>query len=174
MPNTIRLDHPTAVGDSPLHRHRPPLENGFDAQAYTRGLAFRIVLFAFIGVGWDVLMTLLQQIVSGSLDRNALCPASAWMYFIYGGIPLIFYPAVHTLKRLRFPYPARLAVLLVIFYAVEFSYGSLLRTLGIAAWDYDWFLQPAWTYRGLITWQNTQVGLLEPELVFSTLNRSLT
>jgi chemotaxis-related protein WspD len=28
--------------------------------------------------------------------------------------------------------------------------------------------------RGLITWQNTLVGLLEPELLFSTLNRSLT
>jgi hypothetical protein len=124
----------------------------FDPAEYRRGLLFRIVLFAFIGLGWDVLMTLLQQTVSGKLGTNAICPASAWMYFIYSGIPLVFYPVVGALKRLRFPYPARLIVLLGIFYLIEYGYGSLLRSLGITAWDYNWFLHPRWTSQGLITW----------------------
>jgi len=124
----------------------------FDFKSYAQGLGFRVALFAFIGMGWDVLMTLLQQIVAGRVDPNASCPASAWMYLAYGGVPLIIYPAASLFKRLGLFYPARLAGLLVVFYLVELGFGSTMRTLGITPWDYNWYLQPKWTFHGLITW----------------------
>jgi hypothetical protein len=128
------------------------LKSYLDFGEYKKGLFFRIIVFCFMGLGWDVLMTLLQQIVSGKLTIHAQCPASAWMYLAYGGIPLLFYPVTQMCRFLRFPYVLRILVLLLVFYVVEYNFGSTLRMFGIMPWDYNWYLDPIWTLDGIITW----------------------
>jgi hypothetical protein len=119
---------------------------------FKQGLVFRIALFCFIGLGWDVLMTTLQQIISGKLSINALNPASTWMFLAYGSIPFLFYPVTQFGRFLKLPYAGRVAIVLLVFYTVEFMFGFTLRTFGITPWNYDWFLDPSWSLFGIITW----------------------
>ncbi|HPS56817.1 MAG TPA: hypothetical protein PK514_01820 [Spirochaetota bacterium] len=76
-------------------------------EEFKQGLVFRIIIFAFIGIGWDVFMTFLQQAVSGKVNQDALCPASMWMFTAYGSLPLFFYPLVEITRHYRSPYPLR-------------------------------------------------------------------
>lgn len=119
---------------------------------YTRGLAFRVGMFAFLGLGWDVFMTFVQQVASGKIQLSALCPASAWMVLAYGGIPLLVYPVTRIGKRLGLGYLARSTTVLIIFYIVEFAFGTATRSFGIRAWDYGDYLDPRWSYHGLVCW----------------------
>jgi hypothetical protein len=119
---------------------------------YTRGLAFRVAMFAYLGLGWDVFMTFVQQLASGKIERSALCPASAWMVLAYGGIPLLVYPVTQLGKRLGLGYFARSVVVLIVFYAVEFGFGTLTRRFGIRAWDYRDYLDAKWSYEGIVSW----------------------
>lgn len=124
----------------------------FSWERYKKGLLARMLVFAFLGMGWDVLMTFIQQALAGKLTIHALNPASAWMYLAYAGAPLFFYPVRTGAQRLGFPYPLRVLVALAVFYAAELIYGWALRSFGIMAWNYDWNLDPRWTLRGIITW----------------------
>jgi hypothetical protein len=127
-------------------------DNSFSWKTFVKGLPARMIIFAFLGLGWDVLMTLLQQVIAGKLTIHALNPASAWMYLAYGGIPLFFYPVRSFGKRIKLPYVAVIAVLLLCFYLIEFIFGFTLRTFGIVPWDYTWYLPAEWTFMGIITW----------------------
>jgi len=121
-------------------------------EEFKKGLVFRIFIFAFLGIGWDVCMTFLQQLVSGRADHNALCPASVWMFLAYGTLPLFFYPLVTLAGHLRLSYPLRILVLLAVFYTVELLFGITMRSFGIMPWNYDWYLSSKWTLLGIITW----------------------
>jgi hypothetical protein len=121
-------------------------------QEFKKGLIFRIIIFAFMGIGWDICMTFLQQVVSGRADQDALCPSSMWMFLAYGSLPLFFYPLVALTKHFRFPYTLRILVLLSVFYSVELLFGITMRSFGIMPWNYDWYLSPCWTLKGIITW----------------------
>lgn len=128
------------------------IQNILNFDEYRKGLLFRIVMFAFLGIGWDVLMTILQQIISGKITVSILCPASGWMYLAYCTVPLCFYPIDQTTRYLRFPFGARVLTFMLIFYAFEFSFGATLRHFGATPWDYNWYLDSKWTLNGLITW----------------------
>jgi len=112
----------------------------FRREEYLAGIIPRMLIFSFLGIGWDVLVTLVQQLLSGKVMINALCPASAWMYPIYATIPLLFYPVAAVLKRNRLGYFVRVLCFLAIFYIVEYGYATFLSRFGIIAWSYDWYL----------------------------------
>jgi hypothetical protein len=146
----------------------------FSFAEYGRGLAARVLLFAFLGMGWDVATTLLQMEVGGGakppaeavpacacmldLTRSAVCPASAWMFLAYGGIPLLVYPVVQLGRRLGLHYLLRTVIVLVVFYLVELGFGHTMRSFGVTPWDYRWFL-PRWTLAdGLVCYHPVIVG----------------
>jgi hypothetical protein len=132
----------------------------FSFAEYRRGLAARVALFAFLGLGWDVATTLLQMLLGRGtkpppeavpacacvvdLTRSAICPASAWMVLAYSGIPLLVYPVVQLGRRLRLHYLLRTVVVLAVFYSVELGFGHTMRSFGLMPWDYRWFL-PGWS-----------------------------
>lgn len=97
-------------------------------------------------------MTFLQQVISGKVTIHALNPASTWMFLAYGSIPLLFYPVTMFGRFLNLPYAARVAVVLAVFYLIEFMFGYTLRSFSITPWNYDWFLDPKWSLDGIITW----------------------
>lgn len=70
---------------------------------YSRRLWMRILVFAVLGMGWDVFMTTVQKIIGGQIDRNAIQTASTWMYLVYGSIPLVVFPMEKLLKKLHIP-----------------------------------------------------------------------
>jgi hypothetical protein len=134
------------------------MKDYFSFNEFRQGLVFRIIIFCFLGIGWDVLMTFLQQIIAGRVTINALNPASTWMFLAYGSIPLLFYPVTSFGRFLKLPYAARLAIVLAVFYIVEFMFGFTLRSMGITPWNYDWFLDPKWSLFGIITWHPVMFG----------------
>jgi hypothetical protein len=119
---------------------------------YTRGLGFRVGMFAFLGLGWDVFMTFVQQLASGKIELSALCPASAWMVLAYSGIPLLVHPVTQLGRRFGLGYLARSAMVLLVFYAVELGFGTATRRFGIRAWDYRDYLDARWSYQGIVCW----------------------
>lgn len=70
---------------------------------YRKALFLRILVFAFLGMGWDVLMTTVQMILGGSLDKSAVMTVSTWMYLVYGSIPLVVYPMERLLLKGKVP-----------------------------------------------------------------------
>jgi hypothetical protein len=117
------------------------------------GLLLKIVAFAFLGVGWDVLVTLTQQLLAGQADRNALCPASAWMYVVYGCIPLGLSPVLTRIRTGGWPYPVRILLGVAALYGFELLFAHLFAVFSITAWNYRWWLQPRWsTADGFTCW----------------------
>jgi hypothetical protein len=111
-------------------------------------LGFRMFIFVFLGMGWDVLVTFTQQALAGKLERNALCPASAWMYLVYGTAPIALLLIVVLLQRLRLPYVVRLPIMVLSFYASEYTIGAIFHAIGVEAWNYRWWLDPQWSPAG--------------------------
>lgn len=131
----------------------------FSIEQFKEGLLFRVIMFCFLGIGWDMLMTFIQQIIAGRLRIDAINPVSAWMILAYGGIPFLFYPVSSLLRHLKLPYAVRIIVFLLVFYAVEFAFGYTMRSFGRTPWSYDWFLDPRWTFMGIITWHPVIVAM---------------
>ena len=115
-------------------------------------LTFRLFLFSFWGIGWDILVTLTQHIIAGKTDINLINPASTWMYLAYGGIALVIWPTTNVMKKFKISYVFRIIILLVIFYVIEYLFGSTMYFFGIKPWDYNWNIPASWTYNGIITW----------------------
>ncbi|MEN8131330.1 MAG: hypothetical protein ABFS45_14285 [Pseudomonadota bacterium] len=128
------------------------MKEKFDVKEYTNHFALRLVLFAFMGIGWDVLMTLLQKFISGKITISAICPASAWMYFAYFALPIALYPTAWLVERFTNFYVVKILAFLMVFYCYEFAFGYTLQQFGAIPWSYDWFLDPKWTLMGIITW----------------------
>ena len=106
---------------------------------YSRRLWMRILVFAVLGMGWDVFMTTVQQIIGGQIDRNAIQTASTWMYLVYGSIPLVVFPMEMLLKKLHKPKLMGLFLFLVLFYTAEYSWGAFFHSLDIHPWNYNWY-----------------------------------
>ena len=116
------MDRTAEIGNSKIEGDRSMTQ--FNWGDYTRHLGFRIMIFAFLGIGWDVLMTFTQQILSGKVTIDALCPASMWMFLAYGTLPLVFDPVEFGVKKLTQSYAVRIFVFLCCFYIFEFCFGS--------------------------------------------------
>ena len=121
-------------------------------QELSTGLPFRMGIFAFAGIGWDALMTLLQHVIAGTLERSLLLPVSPWMFIAYGFTPLGIYPLALLGHRLGLKYPSRLLLFLLGFFVFELLFGLSLREFDIVAWNYNWNLDPRWTLDGIVTW----------------------
>jgi hypothetical protein len=166
----------------------------FSFAEYRRGLVARVLFFTFLGLGWDVITTFLQMLISRGtkapaeavpacacmldLTRSAICPASAWMVLAYGGIPLLVYPVVQLGRRLGLHYLLRTLLMLAVFYSVELGFGHTMRALGVTPWDYRWFL-PGWALADglvcyhpvIVVWWFAFCSLIE--IVDESLRRSI-
>ena len=119
---------------------------------FLSGLVLKCLLFAFWGIGWDLLVTATQKWIAGTQTLDMVYPASVWMFFIYGLIPVLVFPLHKLFEHFKIPYPVRILIFLVLFYAVEYLWGFTFHQLGITPWSYDWNLDPSWTLDGYITW----------------------
>ena len=128
------------------------IDKARDAAVEQRGifypLGFRVFLFVFLGMGWDVLVTFSQQLLAGKLTRSALCPASAWMFLVYGTAPVALLLLVVLLQSFKLPYAVRLPILLLSFYASEYAIGAFFHSIGVEAWNYRWWLSAQWSPPG--------------------------
>ncbi len=106
---------------------------------YTKNLVLRIIVFALFGMGYDVIVTTIQQLLGGHLDINAIQSASTWMFLVYGIIPLVIYPVKFALKKLRIPGYSMPFIFLALFYIAEYSWATLFAKLSIEAWNYNWY-----------------------------------
>lgn len=106
---------------------------------YSRRLWMRILVFAVLGMGWDVFMTTVQQIIGGQIDRNAIQTASTWMYLVYGSIPLVVFPMEKLLKKLHIPKLMGLVLFFLLLYIAEYCWGVLFHTMDIHPWNYNWY-----------------------------------
>ncbi len=131
---------------------RIEMDEYFTFREFRQGLVFRVIMFCFLGIGWDMVMTFIQQIIAGRITIDAINPVSAWMMLAYGSIPFLFYPVSSLGRYMKLPYAGRVLVILAVFYFVEFAFGSTMRLFGITPWSYDWFIDPKWSLRGIITW----------------------
>lgn len=120
---------------------------------YSVKMWLRIIVFAIMGMGYDVIVTTIQKILGGVLDLNAVQTASTWMFLVYGTIPMIVYPVQYLLKKIKLPKILIPFVFLVVFYIGEYSWGSIFNTFGIEAWNYNWYTPSAFnTPNGYISY----------------------
>lgn len=125
--------------------------SSFSLKAYLKNIILRVSIFTFAGMGWDVLMTTLQQIIAGTLGKNAENPASTWMYIPYSMMPFFFYPADCIMNDLKMKYWMRIIPMTSVFYCAELSFGLTMRYFGIIPWNYNWFIAEKWNYEGIIS-----------------------
>ena len=119
---------------------------------YKTRMWLRIIVFAIMGMGYDVIVTTIQKILGGKLDLNAIQTASTWMFLIYGTIPLIVYPVLVLLKKTKIPRLLIPLVFLGLFYFAEYSWAAVFHQFGIEAWNYNWYTPSAFnTANGYIS-----------------------
>lgn len=111
---------------------------------YKKALGLRILVFSFIGMGWDVLMTTLKMILGNHLEKSAVMTASTWMFLVYGSIPLVVLPIENLLLKYKVPKRLGVAIFLILYYAAEFSWGFLFHAFGIEPWNYNWYTPEMW------------------------------
>ena len=110
---------------------------------YKKALWLRIGVFAFLGMGWDVLMTTVQMILGG-VERNAVMTASTWMFLVYGSIPLVVFPMEKLLLKLKVPKVLDILLFLFLFYLAEYAWGYFFYSLTIEPWNYNWYTPKRW------------------------------
>lgn len=111
---------------------------------YRKALFLRILVFAFLGMGWDVLMTTVQMILGGSLDKSAVMTVSTWMYLVYGSIPLVVYPMERLLLKGKVPRVLGVLFFLILFYFAEYAWGFFFHALHLEPWNYNWYTPKRW------------------------------
>ena len=108
---------------------------------------FRLFFWGIHGVFIEVVFTSAWDVaVTGNPTLKGF--SSVWSFFIYG-IGTLLAERVHlffTTKGIAFT--ARVVAYVLITYALEFSFGLLLRQLGMCSWDYSHF---DYNLMGLIT-----------------------
>lgn len=115
---------------------------------YKKALGLRILVFSFIGMGWDVLMTTLQMILGNHLEKSAVMTASTWMFLVYGSIPLVVLPIENLLLKYNVPKLLGVVIFLMLFYAAEYSWGHMFHVFGIEPWNYNWYTPEMWNSSG--------------------------
>lgn len=111
---------------------------------YKKALGLRILVFSFIGMGWDVLMTTLQMILGNHLEKSAVMTASTWMFLVYGSIPLVVLPMEKVIQELKIPKLLDSILFLALFYGAEYSWGVLFHALEMEPWNYNWYTPTFW------------------------------
>lgn len=110
--------------------------------AHTRAM-YRFFVYGALGWCLEVLWTGLGSLLSGDVRLTA--KTYLWMFPIYG-LAVLFEP-VHDRIR-AWPITLRGLVWMVLFFAVEYASGWLLRFLtGVSPWDYS---HARWQIDGLI------------------------
>lgn len=119
---------------------------------YSKNMWVRVILFAMMGMGYDVLVTTMQQFLGGHLNIHAIQTASTWMLLVYGTIPFVVYPVQMFLKKIGVPRFVNPIFFLILFYLAEYLWGALFHQMGIKAWDYNWYTPTAFnTANGFIS-----------------------
>ena len=119
-------------------------------------MLIRFIIYGLLGWNMEVIWTGFAEILHGS--PNLIGHTSLWMFFIYGSASFLLEP-IHTRIR-RLHWLLRGCIWAGLIFAIEFISGTLLKLIGITAWNYtgtfavlgvirlDYF--PAWAAAGLI------------------------
>jgi len=113
--------------------------------AYKRVL-LRVLLFALLGLVFEVFFTDLGALVHGKIGRNG--NTSLLMMLDYGILGLALGPISEALKRRRVPLALRAAVYMLGIFFVEYTSGRLFTACGWTIWDYSAL---KWNLHGQIT-----------------------
>jgi uncharacterized membrane protein len=114
-------------------------------QVYKRVL-LRVLLFALLGLVFEVFSTDLGALLHGKIGRNG--NTSLLMMLDYGILGLVVHPFAEALKRRRVPLPLRAVVYMVGIFFVEYVSGRLFTACGWTIWDYSGL---KWNLHGQIT-----------------------
>ena len=106
----------------------------------------RVVLFALLGLVFEVFFTDLGALVHGKIGRYG--NTSLLMMLDYGILGLVLGPIAEALKRRRVPLPLRAVVYMVGIFFVEYTSGRLFTACGWTIWDYSGL---KWNLHGQIT-----------------------
>jgi hypothetical protein len=116
-------------------------------QSYKRAL-LRVLLFALLGLVFEVFFTDLGAVLRGKIGRNG--NTSLLMMLDYGVLGLAVGPIARALRRRRMPLALRALVYMFGIFLVEYTSGRLFTACG---WD-------IWNYRGLKWNLHGQITLL--------------
>jgi hypothetical protein len=114
-------------------------------QTYKRVL-LRVLLFALLGLVFEVFFTDLGALVHGKIGRYG--NTSLLMMLDYGILGLALGPIADALKQRRVPLPLRAGVYMVGIFFVEYGSGRLFTACGWTIWDYSAL---KWNLHGQIT-----------------------
>jgi len=114
-------------------------------QTYKRML-LRVLLFALLGLVFEVFFTDLGALLRGKIGRNG--NTSLLMMLDYGLLGLCLGPITEALKRRRVPLALRAVVYMLGIFFVEYTSGRLFTACGWTIWDYSGL---KWNLHGQIT-----------------------
>src|ERR1039457_1162514 len=114
-------------------------------KAYKRAL-LRVLLFALLGLVFEVFFTDLGALLRGKIGRNG--NTSLLMMLDYGVLGLAVGPIAEALKRWRVPLALRAVVYMLGIFFVEYTSGRLFTACGWNIWDYSGL---KWNLHGQIT-----------------------
>jgi uncharacterized membrane protein len=109
-------------------------------------LLLRVLLFALLGLVFEVCFTDLGAMLQGRIGRNG--NTSLLMMLDYGVLGLAVGPMAEALKRLRVPLALRAVVYMLGIFFVEYTSGRLFTACGWNIWDYSGL---KWNFHGQIT-----------------------
>ena len=114
-------------------------------RTYKRML-LRVLLFALLGLVFEVFFTDLGALLRGKIGRNG--NTSLLMMLDYGLLGLCLGPITEALKRRRVPLALRAVVYMLGIFFVEYTSGRLFTACGWTIWDYSGL---KWNLHGQIT-----------------------
>ena len=114
-------------------------------QAYKRTL-LRVLLFALLGLVFEVFATDLSAMLRGRIGRHG--NTSLLMMLDYGLLGLVIGPVSAALQRRRIPLVLRALVYMCGIFLVEYVSGRLFTACGWSIWNYSRY---KWNLHGQIT-----------------------
>jgi hypothetical protein len=114
-------------------------------KAYRRAL-LRVLLFALLGLVFEVFFTDLGALLRGKIGRNG--NTSLLMMLDYGLLGFAVGPIAEALKRRRVPLALRAVVYMFGIFFVEYTSGRLFTACGWNIWNYSGL---KWNLHGQIT-----------------------
>jgi hypothetical protein len=114
-------------------------------KAYKRTL-LRVLLFALLGLVFEVFFTDLGAMLRGKIGRNG--NTSLLMMLDYGVLGLVVGPMAEALKPRRVPLALRALLYMFGIFFVEYTSGRLFTAFGWNIWNYSGL---KWNLHGQIT-----------------------
>jgi uncharacterized membrane protein len=109
-------------------------------------MLLRVLLFALLGLVFEVFFTDLGAMLRGKIGRNG--NTSLLMMLDYGVLGLSVRPIAEALKRRRVPLTLRAVVYMFGIFFVEYTSGRLFTACGWEIWNYSGL---KWNLHGQIT-----------------------